>query len=113
EDAVDGVDFSRLDQSRVCNRHGMKDSVERLPPEGQKPLQFREFRTEVVFLPDIGLEQPGMIRTPVEDVRGRQAVALNRTAEATALHLVLQSAETQTLRHRTGRFQAHKVNKLF
>jgi hypothetical protein len=91
----------------------MKDSVEGFPPEGQKPLQFGKFRTEVVFLPDIGLEQPGMIGTPVKDVRSRQAVALHLTAEVTALHLALQLAETQTLRHMTVPLQAQKVNNLF
>ena len=54
-----------------------------------------------------------MIGTPVEDVRGRQPVTGKLTPEVTAGHLVLQSAETQILRHATVPLQAQKVNKLF
>src|SRR4051794_34088857 len=54
-----------------------------------------------------------MIRTPVEDVRGRQTIASHLPAKVTALHLVLQSAETQTLRHMTVPLHGKKVNKLF
>ena len=106
EQAVGRVDFSGFDQAGVRDRHRMEDSFERFLPERQKSLQFREFRAEVVFLPDVGLEQPRMIRTPLQDVRGRQAVTLHLTAEVTALHLALQSAETQTLRHMTVPLQA-------
>lgn len=93
--AVERLHLGRLDQAGVRHRHGVEDSVQRLLPEGQKALQFREFRAEIVFLPEIGLEQPGVVRAPVEDVRRSQAITLHLAAEVTARHQVLHVAETQ------------------
>src|SRR5262245_27346640 len=74
--AVDGAHLGRLDQARMGDRHRMQRAFERALPEQQELLQHRERRTEVVFLPDVALQQPGMIRPPVEDVRSSEAVAL-------------------------------------
>ena len=64
--AVDRADLGRLDQPRM--RHG--DRVQRafqgLQPEIQKFVERRKYRTEIVILPDITLQQPGVIRPPVE-----------------------------------------------
>jgi hypothetical protein len=38
----------------------MHDTFERFLPEIQKTLQLREIWAEVVVLPDVGLQQPGM-----------------------------------------------------
>jgi hypothetical protein len=84
----------------------MERTVERLPPEVEKSLQFREFRTEIVFLPDVGLKQPGMIGAPVIDVRGGQSVTGKLAPEVLAGHLVLQFVETQILWHATVPLQA-------
>jgi hypothetical protein len=46
----------------------MQDTFERFLPEFQKTPQFREIWAEVVVLPDVGLQQPGMVRAPVQDV---------------------------------------------
>jgi hypothetical protein len=40
----------------------MQDTFERFLPEFQKALQLGKFGAEIVGLPDIGLQQPGMIR---------------------------------------------------
>src|SRR3569833_2197625 len=55
-----------------------RDCIERpfqlLLPEGKEILQSREFWKQVVVLPDIGLQQRGMIRHPVKDLRRCQPV---------------------------------------
>jgi hypothetical protein len=42
------------------DRDRMHDTFERFLPEIQKTLQLREIWAEVVVLPDVGLQQPGM-----------------------------------------------------
>jgi len=91
----------------------MERPVERLLPECEKSLQFREFRAEVIFLPDVGLQQPGMIGTPIKDLRGGEPVTGELAPEVFAGHLVLQLAETQILWHATVPLQAQRVNKMF
>ena len=81
EHAVDGIQFRRFDESRMRDHHRMQRPVERLLPEIEKPLQFGEFRAEIVLLPDIGLEQPGVIGAPVEDVRRGKPVSGDLTPE--------------------------------
>ena len=51
------------------NSDRMQDTFERFLPKLQKALQLREIWVEVVVLPDIALQQPGMVRAPVQDVR--------------------------------------------
>ena len=87
---VNGPQFGWFDESRVRHHHRMQGAIERFAPEIEKSLQFGEFRAEIVLLPDIGLEQPGVIGAPVEDMRRRQPVSGELTLEVTAGHLVLQ-----------------------
>src|ERR1700751_4959765 len=72
--AVDGAQLGRLDQPGM--RHGDREqrTVELLLPEGEEILQRRKFRKQIVVLPDVGLQQRGMIRHPIEDLRRRQPV---------------------------------------
>ena len=51
-------------------------AVQRAVPEIEEALQLGEARGHVVFLPDIGLEQGGMVGQVIEDLRGGQAVAV-------------------------------------
>ena len=79
--AADRLDLGRRDQARMRDLDRMQRAVERLRPEVEKLLQHRKFRAEIVLLPDVGLQQPGMIRTAIENVRGGQPVAFKLAAE--------------------------------
>src|SRR3954454_21797650 len=50
-------------------------------PEGEKMLQRRKIREQVVVLPDMGLQQPVAIREAVDDFRRCQAVAQDLLAK--------------------------------
>jgi hypothetical protein len=54
----------------------MQRAFERLEPEGEKTVERRKARAEVVVLPDVGLQQGRMIRQAIEDLCGRQTVAV-------------------------------------
>src|SRR4051812_42119895 len=81
EHAVDGAQFGRLDQLGM--RHSNREQRTFQPgfPEGEKILQRREIREQVVVLPDIGLQQPVAIRAAVDDFRRGQAVAQDLLAK--------------------------------
>ena len=70
ENAIHRFDLGRFDEAGMRDRDRMHGTFERFLPELQKTLQFREIWAEVVVLPDVGLQQPGMVRAPVQDVRG-------------------------------------------
>src|ERR1700730_16383986 len=70
-----------LDQRRVGHGDGVERSLELLQPERQKAVQHRKSRTEVVVLPDIGLQQGRMIGEAVEDLRRGEAIAFELAAE--------------------------------
>jgi len=65
ENAIHRFDLGRLDEAgmRDCDR--MQDTFERFLPEFQKRLQFGKIRAQVIVLPDVGLQQPRMVRAPV------------------------------------------------
>src|SRR3954464_1452428 len=60
--AVDGLDLGRLDQSRMGHRDREQRSFKLFQPEIEELVEDGEFRAEVVFLPDVSLQQGGMIR---------------------------------------------------
>lgn len=68
ENAIHRFDLGRFDKAGMCDRGRMQDTFERFLPEFQKDLQLGKFGAEIVILPDIGLQQPGMIRAPIYDV---------------------------------------------
>src|SRR5712691_7224437 len=74
--AVHRSDFGGPDQARMGDRHRKERSLELLEPERQKAVERRKSRAEIVVLPDVGLQQGGMIGKPVEDLRRRQTVAI-------------------------------------
>ena len=79
--AVDRTDLGRPDQPRMGDRHRMQRPFQPLQPECQKAVERRKFRTEVVVLPDVGLQQGWMVGKPIEDLRRRQTIALKLAPE--------------------------------
>ena len=75
EFAVDRLELGRLDQLAVRDLNRVQRPFELLLPELEESLQFGEFGKQVVVLPDIGLQQPVMVRAPVQDMRRRQPIA--------------------------------------
>src|SRR5580698_9286334 len=55
EHAVDGAQFSRLDQLGVRDADRVERSVQPGLPELKKILQRRKFRKQIVTLPDVSL----------------------------------------------------------
>src|ERR1700710_2482103 len=49
-------------------------SLELLPPESEAILQRRKIRKQIVILPDVGLQQRGMIRHAIKNLRRRQPI---------------------------------------
>ena len=72
------------------HRDRVQWSFQLLLPERQETLQFGEVRAEIVVLPDIALQQPGMIRAPVEDMGGSQPVAGDLLLKVDRHHRALQ-----------------------
>ena len=62
ENAIRCFDLDRFDGPGMRNRDRMQDTFERFLPKLQKTLQLREIWVEVVVLPDVALQQPGMVR---------------------------------------------------
>jgi hypothetical protein len=86
EHPVDRAQFRGLDHLGMGDGHRMQVAVQGFPPEIEEALKFREVRTQVIGLPYIGLQQPGMIRTTVEYVGGRQTIAGELLSEAVRYH---------------------------
>jgi hypothetical protein len=74
EYAVDGAKLGWLNQPGMRHGHRVERSIEFFLPEGEEIRQRRKFRKQIVVLPDVGLEQRGMIRHPIEDLCRRQPV---------------------------------------
>jgi hypothetical protein len=87
---IEGTDFGRFDQLGVSDGNRMQGTIELLAPEIEKSLQFGEFRAEVILLPNVGLKQPGVIGSTIEDVSRRQSVAGKLTLEVFRGHKFLQ-----------------------
>src|SRR4051794_7868391 len=59
--SMDGPDLRRLDQSRMRDRDRVQRTFQGLEPKAEKLVQDRKLRTEIVVLPDVGLQQSRMI----------------------------------------------------
>src|SRR5450631_3367282 len=70
--AVDRPQFGGLDQLAVRDLHGVQRPFQLLLPELQEFLELGKFWEEIIGLPDIRLEQPLMIGSSVQDMRGGQ-----------------------------------------
>src|SRR5689334_9640015 len=81
EFAADRLELRRLDQLAVSHLHGMQWPLKLFLPEREKTLQLRKLGEQIVILPDVGLQQPAMIGTPVQDVGGRQAITTDLFTE--------------------------------
>jgi hypothetical protein len=68
ENATHCFDLDRFNEAGMRNSDRMQGTFERFLPKLQKALQFREMWVEVVVLPDVALQQPGMVRAPVQDI---------------------------------------------
>src|ERR1041385_5133162 len=79
--AADRPQLGRLNQPAVRDRHRMQRPFELLDPEGQEALQLGEFREQVVVLPDVGLQKPGVVGTPLQDLSGCQPEAAQLSFE--------------------------------
>ena len=75
EDPVHGAQFGRLNQFGVHDGDRKQWALELFLPEGEEVLQRREIRKQIVVLPDVSLQQPGTIRTAINDFRCCQSVA--------------------------------------
>jgi hypothetical protein len=64
ENAIHCFDFDRFDKAGMHNSDRMQGSFERFLPKLQKALQLGEIWVEIAVLPDITLQQPGMVRAP-------------------------------------------------
>src|ERR1700731_2544532 len=73
------------------HRHRVQRTLQLLQPEIEEFVHCREVRAEIVALPDIALQQPGMIGPPVEDLRGDQSVALKLPTEVLRISTPLQN----------------------
>jgi hypothetical protein len=61
ENATHCFDLGRFDEAGMRNSDRMQDTFERFLPKPQKRPQLREIWVEVVVLPDVALQQPGMV----------------------------------------------------
>ena len=70
--AVQKPEFSRADQPPVGDADPVKRSVEIAGPEMEELPQPGKSRRQIVFLPDKGLKQAGMIGHVIKDFRRRR-----------------------------------------
>jgi hypothetical protein len=75
------IALSWFDQLVMRHAHRVQWSLELLHPERQKTMQLGKFWKEIVVLPNVGLKQPAMIGTPIQDVRSRQAITTDLSTE--------------------------------
>jgi hypothetical protein len=65
--AVDRSDLGRPDQPRMGDGDRVQRSLKGLQPEIEKFVERRKGRAEIIILPNIGLQEPGMIRPPIKN----------------------------------------------
>lgn len=91
--------FSRPDQPAMADPDGVERPIELLLPEGEELHERGKPRREVIVLPDIALQQRGMVGKAVENFSRRQAEPLklaNKFARnAWAVHSLTSVAERQ------------------
>jgi dihydroorotase len=67
--------------SGCCNPNGVELPVQLGRPESQEFVKDRKLRREIIFLPDITLQQHGMIRPMIENLGGRQPIPIQSLCE--------------------------------
>src|SRR5262245_48433639 len=78
---VDCLELGRLDELAMRDAHRMQWPFKLFHPERQETLQLGKFGKEIVVLPDVGLQKPAMIGTPIQNVRGRKAITTDLLTE--------------------------------
>src|SRR5689334_5759760 len=63
------------------DRYRVQRSLEGFEPERQKAVQHWKFRAEIVVLPDVGLQQRGMIGQSIQDLRRGKAITFELALE--------------------------------
>src|ERR1700679_4268365 len=92
----DRLHFARPDQAIVRHRDRMQRAVELVAPEGEELLQFRKGGCQIVILPDVILQQAGMVGQMVENVGGGEAVSFELAAERNGNHGDFSKASAAT-----------------
>ena len=91
EYAVDGAKLRWLNQAGIRHDHRVEGAIEFLCQKGEEILECREFRKQIVILLDIGLQQRGMIRHPIEDLCRGQPVPQHLLPKIIGNHAKLHS----------------------
>src|SRR5690606_17651448 len=68
------ADIFRCDQLFAGHGHGMQPPLDLLDTRAEEFIEFRKLRGMVVFLPDIALQEAGVIGHVIKDFRRCQAV---------------------------------------
>ena len=71
---ADVAELGPPDRARLANPHRVELALDVAAPEFQEPAQLREVRGNIELLPDEALQQIGMVRQTVDDLRGRQTI---------------------------------------
>jgi hypothetical protein len=112
ENTVHGKDLGWLDQPRMGNKNGMKRAFEFLLPEVQEPPELRETGVKVILLPHIGLQEPRVVRSPIQNSGRGKTVPLELAPEVLAAHVVLHAGWTTDLTFLEFPLQAQNVNNV-
>ena len=73
---IDTAPLVGADQAVVRVADRMQRTIEACLPEIQEPAHFGKIGGEIVLLPDVALQDRRVIRQVVEDLGGRQTIAL-------------------------------------
>lgn len=73
---IDTAPLVGADQAVVRVADRMQRTIEACLPEIQEPAHFGKIGGEIVVLPDIGLQNGFKVRNAIENMGGRQAVAV-------------------------------------
>jgi hypothetical protein len=69
---------------RYQNR--MQRPFKLLHPESKEALELGELWEEIVILPNVGLQEPRMVRPPIKNLRSREPVACQLPFEILGRH---------------------------
>jgi hypothetical protein len=86
ENAIHCFDLGGSDEAGKRNSDRMQTTFERFRPNLQKALQLGEIWVEVVVLPDVALQQPGMVNFGWGDDRYRKSDLNCARVDSTRLH---------------------------
>src|SRR4028119_1045594 len=78
---VDRAPFGGADKVLVGDPDRMKGGLDLAAPMIEEAVQLRELRRDVIFLPDEQLDELGVVRHVIADLRRQQAVALQLDEE--------------------------------